>query len=151
MAKLKIPDEWWTAPAEGDSGELILVTGRRMMDEIIATGLFNDRIEVTWKYEPDAKGMPDFATSKLMEQVHEALAAEFKKDPVAILTGIYTGAGERNWVFYTRSVNIFGRKINEILAPFELLPITLYAEKDPEWNEYREMSLTEISDAGSDD
>lgn len=151
MAKLKIPDEWWTAPAEGDSGELILVTGRRMMDEIIATGLFNDRIEITWKYEPDAKGMPDFATSKLMEQVHEALAAEFKKDPVAILTGIYTGAGERNWVFYTRSVNIFGRKINEILAPFELLPITLYAEKDPEWNEYREISLTEISDAGSDD
>lgn len=151
MAKLKIPDEWWTAPAEGDSGELILVTGRRMMDEIIATGLFNDRIEITWQYEPDAKGMPDFATSKLMEQVHEALAAEFKKDPVAILTGIYTGAGERNWVFYTRSVNIFGRKINEILAPFELLPITLYAEKDPEWNEYREMSLTEISDAGSDD
>ena len=151
MAKLKIPDEWWTAPAEGDSGELILVTGRRMMDEIIATGLFNDRIEITWKYEPDAKGMPDFATSKLMEQVHEALAAEFKKDPVAILTGIYTGAGERNWVFYTRSVNIFGRKINEILAPFELLPITLYAEKDPEWNEYREMSLTEISNAGSDD
>lgn len=151
MAKLKIPDEWWTAPAEGDSGELILVTGRRMMDEIIATGLFNDRIEITWKYEPDAKGMPDFATSKLMEQVHEALAAEFKKDPVAILTGIYTGAGERNWVFYTRSVNIFGRKINEILAPFELLPIILYAEKDPEWNEYREMSLTEISDAGSDD
>lgn len=151
MAKLKIPDEWWTAPAEGDSGELILVTGRRMMDEIIATGLFNDRIEITWIYEPDAKGMPDFATSKLMEQVHEALAAEFKKDPVAILTGIYTGAGERNWVFYTRSVNIFGRKINEILAPFDLLPITLYAEKDPEWNEYREMSLTEISDAGSDD
>ena len=151
MAKLKIPDEWWTAPAEGDSGALILVTGRRMMDEIIATGLFNDRIEITWKYEPDAKGMPDFATSKLMEQVHEALAAEFKKDPVAILNGIYTGAGERNWVFYTRSVNIFGRKINEILAPFELLPITLYAEKDPEWNEYREMSLTEISDAGSDD
>ena len=83
--------------------------------------------------------------------MHEALATEFKKDPVAILTGIYTGAGERNWVFYTRSVNIFGRKINEILAPFELLPITLYAEKDPEWNEYREMSLTEISDAGSDD
>ena len=66
MAKLKIPDEWWTAPAEGDSGELILVTGRRMMDEIIATGLFNDRIENTWKYEPEAKRIPDIATSNLI-------------------------------------------------------------------------------------
>ena len=166
MAKLKIPDEWWTAPAESDNGELILVTGRKVTDEIISSGIFmreassptvissgifNDRIEVTWSYTPADKGMPDDATSTLMEQVHEALAAEFKKDPVAIITGIYTGAGERNWVFYTRSTHIFNRKFNEILAPFPILPITIYAEKDPEWNEYREMRLTEISDDGGDD
>ena len=148
MAKLKISDEWWTAPAEGDNGELILVTGRRNMDEIMASKIFNDRIEVTWNYAPQANGLPDESTSKLMEQVHDALRAEFDKDPVAIMTGIYTGAGERNWIFYTRSINIFGRKLNEILAPFELLPLTIYAEKDPEWNEYREMRLTEIDDSG---
>ena len=147
MAKLKISDEWWTAPAEGDNGELILVTGRRPMDEIMASQIFNDRIEVTWNYAPQANGLPDESTSKLMEQVHDALRAEFDKDPVAIMTGIYTGAGERNWIFYTRSINIFGRKLNEILAPFELLPLSIYAEKDPEWNEYREMRLTEIDDS----
>ena len=147
MAKLKISDEWWTAPAEGDNGELILVTGRRNMDEIMASKIFNDRIEVTWNYAPQANGLPDESTSKLMEQVHDALRAEFDKDPVAIMTGIYTGAGERNWIFYTRSINIFGRKLNEILAPFELLPLSIYAEKDPEWIEYREMPLTEIDDS----
>ena len=147
MAKLKISDEWWTAPAEGDNGELILVTGRRNMDEIMASKIFNDRIEVTWNYAPQANGLPDESTSKLMEQVHDALRAEFDKDPVAIMTGIYTGAGERNWIFYTRSINIFGRKLNEILAPFELLPLSIYAEQDPEWNEYREMRLTEIDDS----
>ena len=147
MAKLKISDEWWTAPAEGDNGELILVTGRLNMDEIMASKIFNDRIEVTWNYAPQANGLPDESTSKLMEQVHDALRAEFDKDPVAIMTGIYTGAGERNWIFYTRSINIFGRKLNEILAPFELLPLSIYAEKDPEWNEYREMRLTEIDDS----
>ena len=150
MAKLKIPDEWWTAPAESDNGELILVTGRRITDDIIESGQFGDRIEATRRDTPAEKGMPDDDTARLMEQVHEALAAEFKKDPVAILTGVYTGAGERNWVFYTRSLHIFGRKFNEILEPFPLLPITLYAEKDPEWNEYREMRLTEISDEGGD-
>ena len=147
MAKLKISDEWWTAPAEGDNGELILVTGRRNMYEIMASKIFNDRIEVTWNYAPQANGLPDESTSKLMEQVHDALRAEFDKDPVAIMTGIYTGAGERNWIFYTRSINIFGRKLNEILAPFELLPLSIYAEKDSEWNEYREMRLTEIDDS----
>ena len=71
--------------------------------------------------------------------------AIFKKDPVAILTGIYTGDNERNWIFYTLSTHIFGRKINEALAQFELLPITIYCENDPDWNEYQEMKeLSEI-------
>ena len=140
MAKLKLTDEWWTCPAEADNGKLIMVTGRRNMEDIIAT-------EVTWKYEGDANGMPDVATSTLMEEVQDALQADFMKDPVAVLTGIYTGNGERNWVFYTRSLTIFGRKFNEDLAKFELLPLEFYAENDPEWNEYREMrEETEIKD-----
>ena len=65
---------------------------------------------------------------------------------MAILTGIYTGAGERNWVFYVRSLHIFQRKINEILAPFDQLPLEFYAEEDPAWDEYREMRETEIPD-----
>ena len=146
MAKLKIPDEWWTAPAESDNGELILVTGRKIPDEIISSGIFNDRIEVTWSYTPADKGMPDDATSTLMEQVHEALAAEFKKDPVAIITGIYTGAGERNWVFYTMSLHVFNKKFNEAMAEFDKIDLTFHAEEDPEWGEYAEMRQTEIAD-----
>ena len=80
-----------------------------------------------------------------MEQVQEALEKEFEKDPVAILTGIYTGDNERNWIFYTLSTHIFGRKLNESLATFELLPITIYTENDAAWNEYQEMKdLSEI-------
>ena len=147
MAKIKISDEWWSAPAQGENGKLVIVTGRRYMDDIIAQGVYNYRVEVTWRYEPDAQGMPDYDTSKLMEQVTDAMAAEFNRDPVAINTGIYTGDGERNWVFYTRSLHIFQRKLNEILAPFPQLPLEFYAAEDPEWEEYQEMRETEIPDA----
>ena len=74
-----------------------------------------------------------------MEDVQDAMQSAFIKDPVAVLTGIYTGDGERNWVFYTLSTHIFGRKINEALAPFDLLPIEIYTENDPKWAEYDEM------------
>ena len=124
-----------------------MVTGRRDMEEAMASGKYNHRIEITWKYEPEANGMPDEATSALMEEVQDSLQADFMKDPVAILTGIYTGNGERNWVFYTMSIQIFERKLNEDLAKFALLPLSLYVENDPEWNEYREMrEETEIND-----
>ena len=145
MAKLKITSEWWTSPNEAENGKLIIVTGRKDMEAVKATGKFVNRIEVTWTYEPDANGMPDFSTSKLMEEITDALNATFDKDPVAVMTGIFTGDGQRNWIFYTLSNNIFGRKFNEVLAPYELLPISIYAELDPEWNQYAEMcELAEV-------
>lgn len=146
MAKLRISDDWWTAPAESDNGHLILVTGRRAMDNIIETGLYRYRVEVTWPYEGDNKGLPNYADSKMMEQVTDALNECFDKDPVAILTGIYTGDGQRNWVFYTRSLHIFQRKFNEALTPFPNLPLQFEAEEDPDWQEYREMSQCEVAD-----
>lgn len=138
-------NDWWTAPAESESGRLIMVTGRRDVDGFRNNPKFSIRVEITWKYESDSSGMPDEPTSKLMEEVQDALTEAFRKDPVAVLTGIYTGDGERNWVFYTLSTHIFGRKLNETLAPFDLLPITVYTENDPDWEEYRQMKeITEI-------
>ena len=103
-------------------------------------------IELTPVYEIGSRAA--FTTSSLMEQVQEALESEFKKDPIAILTSIYTGDNERNWIFYTLSTHIFGRKLNEALATFELLPISIYCENDPDWNEYQEMKELSEIDAG---
>lgn len=149
MAKLKIGNEWWTSPTESETGALIMVTGRQGAEPVIATGKYNDRIEITWKYTPEKNGMPDFKTSSLMEQVTDALNNAFAKDSAAVMTGIYTGDGERNWVFYTLNPKKFQYMLNDALKDFELLPITLYAEKDPEWNEYREMK--DLSEVFSDD
>ena len=149
MAKLKIGNEWWTSPTESETGALIMVTGRQGVEPVIATGKYNDRIEITWKYTPEKNGMPDFKTSSLMEQVTDALNNAFAKDSAAVMTGIYTGDGERNWVFYTLNPKKFQYMLNDALKDFELLPITLYAEKDSEWNEYREMK--DLSEVFSDD
>ena len=146
MAKLKISNDWWTAPAEGENGNLILVTGRRDMDSVISTGRYRYRIEVSWNYEGDGKPLPTYADSKVMEEVTDALNECFERDPVAILTGIYTGDNQRNWVFYTRSLHIFQRKFNEALAPFPALPLQFEAEEDPDWQEYREMSQCEVAE-----
>lgn len=143
-------DDWWTSPTEAETGALIMVTGRRDIDKFRDNPKFSIRVEITWKYTGDKGGMPDLATSQLMEEVQDALTAVFAKDPVAVLTGIYTGDNRRDWVFYTLSTHIFQRKINEALEPFPTLPLEIYAENDPDWAEYAEMrELSEIS--ASDD
>jgi hypothetical protein len=123
-----------------------MVTGRRDIAKFRDNPRFSIRVEITWVYdESTSAGMPDLATSELMEQATDNLSKIFAADPVAVLTGIYTGAGERNWVFYTLSTHIFQRKLNEALAELPLLPLQISAENDPDWEEYTEMrSLSEI-------
>ncbi|MDD3358133.1 MAG: DUF695 domain-containing protein, partial [Parabacteroides sp.] len=53
--------------------------------------------------------------------------------------GVYTGGGEKTWIFYTRTVRVFGERLNEALASFETLPIEIYTEVDPDWDEYLDM------------
>ncbi|MCM1293386.1 MAG: DUF695 domain-containing protein [Bacteroides sp.] len=139
--------EWWTAPTLSESGRLIMVTGRRDINKYRhdAKLRYKIRVEVTWQYAGDTTGMPDLATSQLMEQAQDALQDAFLKDPVAVLTGIFTGDDERNWVFYTMSTNIFGRKLNEALADLPVLPLEIYCENDAVWAGYDEMAQAEVN------
>lgn len=136
--------EWWTAPQESESGRLILVTGRKDVERFRKNKKYSIRVEITWRYEGLPDGMPDLETSTMMEKVTDALQECFDKDPIAVMTGIFTGDDERNWVFYTLSTNIFGRKLNESLADLPLLPLEISCENDPLWEAYDEMAEAEI-------
>lgn len=130
-------DTWWTAPAESDNGALILVTGRDKIDAAMASGKYTYRVEVKWRYADS--GMPDDATAKLMEEATDALQSTFSKDKVAIMTGIYTGDGERDWVMYVKKLSTFQGVFNKALSELPSLPIIIEAYSDPQWEEYREM------------
>ena len=137
MAESK--EVWWTAPAEGEDGKTILVSGRDRLESYMESGKYNDRVQLTWRYDGKPDGLPDESTVALMEQADDALRQALKKEKGCILTGIYTGAGQRDWIFYVKRTGIFQSMLNRAWAELPLLPVTIYAEKDPGWDEYREM------------
>ncbi len=133
-------DQWLTYPTVDDEGNTIIVTGCTDVDKFRSREKYCIRVEVTMRYTPDGPlGFPDEATSHCLEEVTQAFEDNLKGKNTAILTGIYTGAGERNWIFYTFSTDVFGKFLNRALASFSLLPLDIYAENDPEWAEYDEM------------
>ena len=135
--------DWWTAPANADDGSerLVMVTGRRDVTKFRNNPKFTIRIEITWPYdEATTAGMPDDDKAALMGEATDALLEVLDKDPVAVMTGIFTGAGNRTWVFYTLSTHIFQKKLNEALAELPTLPLQIIAENDPDWEAYDEMA-----------
>ena len=136
---MKLTDNWFSTMAETDNEMPIFISGRDELDEFRLSQKFKERVEIYWQYESTHNGMPSDSDAELMEKVIDALRKAVEKDKLAIMTGIYTGNSERTLVFYTRTSRVFGERLNEALAPFPLLPITLYVENDSEWNEYQEM------------
>ncbi len=136
---MKLSNEWFTALSESENGRLITVAGRDTLGEFMQSGKLKERVEITWKYEPDEKGMPADTVAERIEEVEEKLRRVMEKDKLAIMTSIYTGDGEKIWVFYTRTVRVFGERLNDALAAYEQLPLTIYTEMDPGWEEYKDM------------
>ena len=136
---MKLSDKWFTSLSEDESGCVVTVCGRDELTEFIESGKLKERVEITWCYETGEGGMPDEATAGQMEIVETALKKAMEKDKLAILTGVYTGAHRKIWVFYTRTVRVFGERLNEALASFDLFPLEIYTELDPEWEEYRDL------------
>lgn len=136
---MKYTDKWWSYPAESESGKTIIVTGRDKIDEFRKSGKYIYRIDVTWAYNSRADGMPDDDDAKLMEEVTDALLEAFKKDRVAVMTGIYTGDGKRDWVLYTKNLKIFSIVFNKALEDLPTVPFVIEASEDASWEEYSEM------------
>lgn len=135
-----LTDNWFTALSENEDGSYTFISGRSGIDAFIASGKLKERLEVTWEYKPDDKGLPaDDHEAELMEEVEEKLRHAMEKDKLAILTGIYTGQGSRQWVYICRNTKAFGERLNDTLQGYPQLPIHIYAEQDPENREYKEL------------
>lgn len=137
---MQLSDKWFDAIAENEDGSFTYISGRKDIDAFIQSGKMKERVEVTWDYEKDERGVPcNDKEAQIMEAVQDRLQAAVEKDKLAILTGVYTGNGKREWIFITRNVQAFGQRLNEALVGLPELPITIYAEKDPENEEYKDM------------
>ncbi len=139
---MKLTDNWFTALSE-ENGQLVYVSGRKDLEAFRQKGALRIRAEIKWSYSADSTGMPEAKEGELIAEVEEILRRAMEKDKLAILTGNYTGAGAKYWVFYTRHLPSFGERLNDCLAKYELLPLEIQCEEDPDWEEYSDMLTPE--------
>ncbi len=134
-----LTDDWFSAMAETENGNPIFIAGRNNISAFRTSEKFKERFEIYWRYQSGHNGMPTDEDSVLIDEVSSLLRKTMEKDKLAILTGMYTGNGERTLVFYCRTARVMGERLNECLSSYPDLPLELYVENDPEWNEYAEM------------
>lgn len=140
MDKLKslITDqEMWTAAEGENDGVPFLLRFRPNLQAFIATKKYNERLILLWNYDSNNNSlMPDEKEMELMEKVENSLVEILENDLQAILSFVYLGHNQKEWHWYSSDIAETGKRLNNALSEFDVLPIELSSENDPEWNEY---------------
>ena len=132
-----LDDTWVAIEAVSDDNIPLLVRYRPNLLNFFESGVYLQRMDITWTYEAtDPSLLPPADEMVLMEQVEDALIEAFEGDHHTILAFVFTGENDRWWAWYTTNIDIAGDRLNNALAEFDELPISISVSDDPEWDEY---------------
>jgi hypothetical protein len=139
LNSIPIIEKWFESSGEvGD--DVFFVKGRRNLRSMTESGKFPTRIDVIWEFEsPDSTGQPSQSTLMEMEAMEELLLESMEKDFQSVLAGIFTGNGHREWYWYTQDKDEFLSRFNACMGKRGGLPLEIFHQNDPDWNEYKDM------------
>lgn len=129
----KLDPDMKTVAVEGDEDPSLtrFLHIRTHLRAELATGKYPFRVDITWTYEGDAKGLPRSETAERMGSFRDRVLCEaLEKDKLALLAYEVVGEGRCLWSLYTRNVRAFEERLNDAAADLPDLPIELYAEED---------------------
>jgi hypothetical protein len=128
----------WVATVVERQGHLLSVKVRNEIPTGAQPATYPNAIEMHWKYEPDANGLP---SERVLAQIAKLEAAldPIQGDRAGYLMMIVTGNGERTWLWYVADSKAFGAELNDLI-PGHPFPVTLNASgTEPDWKTYRAM------------
>jgi len=71
-----------------------------------------------------------------MEVFENRLVGALESDLSGLLANVITTNGYREWVLYTKSVDVFSERLHNMPQEKEPYPIQIEADHDPGWTYY---------------
>lgn len=127
----------WSNHTGQAGGQTVYYRLRDQVPEGIELADYASLIRITWRYQPDAEGLPAPADDARMQALEDLLVEYLEETGRAFMTLAATGNGVRQWHFYTGEAD----QIMAMLAHQAQngrQPIETSRDDDPEWAVYRE-------------
>src|SRR5690349_21817355 len=128
----------WFRAEGGSADQPTMIRARQDLLEYLPTAGLATRIVLSWNCgAPLESGLPSSEDYEEIGAFEERLVGVVGEG--AVLAFVFTGGGTVEYNFYTSDSGWFMDRLNEALAGEAVVPITIGAEQDPEWAEYRSL------------
>jgi hypothetical protein len=128
-------DQWSVAQAE-KNGKPLLIRYRSQRPQGVEATAFPFLLSATWSYQPNEFGLPSATEMEWMDKFEDALAMSLEGSQTAHRMVILTGAGERDWLWYTTGEDEAMRQVNQALKGHKKYPVQFSVQKDRAWKAY---------------
>ena len=133
------PDDSWSVGTFGDDDdELVLVRARTAPPPPEARETWSQLVVVTWPYEP-ASGMPQASDAEAMGRFEGTVEAGVEGAGNGVLVATLTGAGHKEWRYYSTDGDAFLEALNASLQGQPVYPLEIEIFTDREWQGLSEL------------
>ena len=129
-------DNWYGAKAS--RGEFqILLRYRNKLEKKHAED-YPRLFQVYWDFPKHSSGMPSNELSDEMRVFEDRIVEALEGDLSGILVAAITGGGYREWVFYSKSIDDFAKKLHNMPQNADPYPIQIETKEDVGWKYFFE-------------
>ena len=125
-----------------DGGSTVYIRVKRYEDAFPHAEM-PEKLALVWKFSHAGSGMPTTEEMKALEEFEDRICDAVEDDHHATLSAVFTGAGERAWIFYSRDVDGFMQRLSNMPHPDGAYPIEIDHETDAEWEFHRQFPREE--------
>ena len=127
-------ENWEMVALKSDDGNR-LYRIRSQLPDGLDKAAYSENVVVEWRFADD--GLPDKETSAILATFENHIDCLDDAGGNSLLVHVYTGAGIREWCYYTKDYDGFMEALNTALSGKPRFPIQILHAHDPVWK-YRD-------------
>jgi hypothetical protein len=144
-------DDTWTIGTADQDGQPIIIRVRGLVPDAAQRREHGQLIVVEWPYDGDESGQPTAADAASMQAFEDAVAAGTERGGTGVSVASLTGAGLKEWRYYTADADTFVAALNTALEGHPSYPLEIEMFDDPEWQGLQQLIDTLDDEAGDGD
>lgn len=145
------PDDTWTVGTADQDGQPIVIRVRSRMPDAAYRQAQPQLIVVGWPYDGASAGQPGADATAAMQAFEDAVDAGLARGSAGVQVASLTGAGPKEWRYYTADADAFVAGLNASLEGQPTYPLEIEMFEDPEWQGLQQLLDGLDEDADGDD